>query len=157
MKYNIVNNSSFKITTLKKIVSFTARGFGPYLTNLKEIEFRDEWAEDDDKDQKSSGYGGWFWDNKIRVVVNPKIVYPVVIESNYSPKTKYIDGLYIRSRFELAAAIYAHEQYHACQSSLKNPIVVSNILQFDEESFADIFSFFILNKWRRKQREKLKK
>ncbi len=156
MNYQIVNNSSFKITTLKKAVICVTRGFGPYIKDSIEIEFRDNWEDKELKVLQKSNMGGWYKENKILVTIGNDVKFPFMMESEYSSKRKYIDGLFIQNRQELLVALLAHEAMHLLQENVKGSILFSNILTLDDESEADIFMILMVNKWRR-MKEKLKK
>ena len=160
MKYTILNNSSFKFKTVDRAFKFVIRGFRHYVNDVL-IEVENYWFDRKDEEcvvDYSHEWRGCAWDSGlIRVSVSPDLEYPYLIESKYTPKTRYISGFLVFSRFELLLYLLAHEWFHICEFNLTKPIIVSNILPLDEESGADIFAMLVLNRWRRTQELKRRK
>ncbi len=138
------------------MIKFVSRGMGPYFVKEIVIEVADcyykEYSNGDVEYYDNLNWGGFaFGDEKIFIFINPKLKYPFVLESNWTPKTKYIDGQSIKNKKELFVYLCAHELGHLLQYNLMNPVIASNIINLDEESQSDIIAMIVLNKWRRKQ------
>ena len=153
MKFCLLNNSRFKTKTLDTLIRFSLRGFGPYLKDNIIIEVSDYYYEekkDDIEYDEDSLWGGVaFGDEKILVFINPKLKLPCVLEANWSYKTKYLSGQFIKNTKELLIFLISHEATHLIQFNLKDPVIASNIVPFDEESESDVVAMIKLNQWRR--------
>lgn len=160
MKYELINKSStFRANTLKKLISFCGRGFGPYLDKPIIIEVADNYTEEQNglKVLIDKTWGGVAYGNeKILIFISPEVKYPFMMESYWTPKTRYIDGQFIKDKKELFAFLVTHELLHLVQANLTLPIIASDIINIDEESQNDIIAMIKLNSWRRLQEKKKK-
>ncbi len=155
----VTNKSSFRFFTIAKIVNFASWGLSTYLPKKIELEISDspECSFEDCRKYKCHGkWGGATWeDAKMFIYISNDIKYPFLVESEYSPKNRYINGFVVKNKRELLISLISHELYHVMQYQTKKPIILSNIIPLDEDSGADIFSMIVLNRWRRLKSKKV--
>lgn len=156
MNYDLENRSFFRTTTVNKLIKFISRGFGSTIKSKLKIEFSEKYDFIDPKGREQinpAKWGGEAWgDDEIFIWIDRNLKFPLMIESEYSPKAKYIDGQFIKNRHEMFIFLFAHEFFHIVQSQFKDPLILSYLLPIDEEAQCDIAAMIILNKWRRQRR-----